>query len=680
MAGLEGLTTAELMALRNQVVAQHAIHQNESSGAPDTATGIVNPASGARGSMQVLPTTASQPGLGVKPSNGTPTDDARTGRDYMTALTQRYGDAETAAIAYNWGPGNTDKWIANGRNLSQLPLETLKYLRNFKQNVASTNGGAPATIAPAAPAAAVPTLEQQVASNPPGGTPTAPGAPAASGGSILPSVKDIVPELGRQLGLTARDVGHGVAAGAGALTQGFTRLMGVPDVQDVINHFVDDHTPQPNPGLETGINDVASTVANPLNYLPGLQGGGLARNVASGAVIAGMQPNDGSVGQVATNMAGGAVAGGALGAVGRAIGGAALSPEAQSLIDQGVKLTPGQALGGTANSLEQKLSSVPLAGEAIGKARSSAVKDMNTALYNQVLSPIGEKAPMGVTGRDAVEQVGQKISAEYEKVLPQVTFKIDSQLKQDMAPILQQVSTMPPDIQNAYHGILNRTIGSQAPQGVMSGTAFKDADSVIGKEAANFSGSSDAFQRNLGQALQQTQGALRNSLERTNPNAPALGPINQAWKNFTVLRNAGARVNNPDAPIMPGQLQAAVKAGDKSVGKGQFAKGNANMQGLSDASMKVLGSTVPDSGTAGRGLLAGSILALPHIAAHPLATLGGIGAMTAYGTAPGRQLMLNTIARRPDWLRAFGNSTSLLAPSLGSGAALSIRKDAEGDR
>src|ERR1700685_4348088 len=106
MAGLGGLTTAELMALREQVVAQHAIHQNESSGAPDAAAGIVNPASGARGSMQVLPSTAASAGFGVKPSNNTPTDDARAGRDYMTALTQRYGDAETAAIAYNWGPGN----------------------------------------------------------------------------------------------------------------------------------------------------------------------------------------------------------------------------------------------------------------------------------------------------------------------------------------------------------------------------------------------------------------------------------------------------------------------------------------------------------------------------------------------------------------------------------------------
>lgn len=680
MAGLEGLTTAELMALRNQVVAQHAIHQNESSGAPDTATGIVNPASGARGSMQVLPSTAASPGFGVSPSNNTPTDDARTGRDYMTALTQRYGDPETAAIAYNWGPGNTDKWIADGRNLSQLPLETLKYLRNFKQNVASTNGGAPATSAPVSPVAAAPTLEQQVASNPPGGTPTAPGAPD-TGGSILPAMKDVLPEFGRQLGLTARDMGHGLAAGAGALTQGFTRLMGVPDVQDVINQFVDSHTPQPQGALEQNVNNIASTVANPLNYIVPA-GEGIAQNALAGGAVGGMQPNDGSIGQAAANVVGGAVGGGALGAVGKALGGATLSPEAQSLIDQGVKLTPGQAVGGTLNSVEQKATSFPFVGEQIAKARANSVKEMNTVLYNQVLSPIGEKAPVGVTGRDAVEQVGQKISAEYEKVLPQVTFKVDSQLKQDMAPILQQVSTMPPDIQNAYHGIMNRTIGSQAPQGVMSGTAFKDADSVIGREAANFSGSSDAFQRNLGQVLQQTQGALRNSLERTNPDAPALGPINQAWKNFTVLRNAGARVNTPDTPIMPGQLQAAVKAGDKSVGKGAFAKGNANMQDLSDASMKVLGANVPDSGTAGRGMLGGFLAGggIAKMIAHPAATTAALGTGALYGTNLGRQAMLKTIVARPDWLRAFGNNTSLLAPSLGAGAALTIRKDAEGDR
>ncbi|MBU9358912.1 lytic transglycosylase domain-containing protein [Burkholderia multivorans] len=110
-----------------------AIHQIESGGASDARADIVNPASGARGSMQVMPDTARSPGFGVRPSNGTPQDDARMGRDYYSALASKYGSPELAAIAYNWGPGNTDKWLKSGADVSRLPTETLNYLVKFGQ-------------------------------------------------------------------------------------------------------------------------------------------------------------------------------------------------------------------------------------------------------------------------------------------------------------------------------------------------------------------------------------------------------------------------------------------------------------------------------------------------------------------------------------------------------------------
>lgn len=125
-----------------------AINSNESNGAPDSATGIVNPASGARGNMQITANGAgsSHPGYGVKPSNGTPEDDARAGRDYFNALHSKYGDPTTAAIAYDWGPGNTDRWLANGGDISKVPTETLKYAMKFNANpevqAARAQGGA----------------------------------------------------------------------------------------------------------------------------------------------------------------------------------------------------------------------------------------------------------------------------------------------------------------------------------------------------------------------------------------------------------------------------------------------------------------------------------------------------------------------------------------------------------
>jgi len=50
------------------------------------------------------------------------------GRAFIAKLYQRYGNWPDAIAAYNWGPGNLDHWIANGRPVDALPLETARYL------------------------------------------------------------------------------------------------------------------------------------------------------------------------------------------------------------------------------------------------------------------------------------------------------------------------------------------------------------------------------------------------------------------------------------------------------------------------------------------------------------------------------------------------------------------------
>jgi hypothetical protein len=117
-----------------------AIERQESGGNPFA----ISP-KGAFGPMQLMPATAAQPGFGVRPFDRTAPDsiaeNRRLGRDYFTALFNRYSDVPTALIAYNWGPGNADKWIAAGRDPKALPAETRNY-------VAKITGGQPMTLAP----------------------------------------------------------------------------------------------------------------------------------------------------------------------------------------------------------------------------------------------------------------------------------------------------------------------------------------------------------------------------------------------------------------------------------------------------------------------------------------------------------------------------------------------------
>jgi soluble lytic murein transglycosylase-like protein len=89
---------------------------------------------GAKGEMQVMPGTSRDPGFGVTPArDNSPDELARVGRDYANTMLQRYGDPKLAAIAYNMGPGATDKWLAAGADMSKLPKETQGYVKGFAE-------------------------------------------------------------------------------------------------------------------------------------------------------------------------------------------------------------------------------------------------------------------------------------------------------------------------------------------------------------------------------------------------------------------------------------------------------------------------------------------------------------------------------------------------------------------
>jgi soluble lytic murein transglycosylase len=96
---------------------------------------------GARGLMQVMPETARDPGFGIRPSNGSPADDVRVGKEYRAKMHARYG-GNLAKMwgAYNWGPGNVDKAIADHGEgwFNHAPAETRNYIaRNIR---AATRG------------------------------------------------------------------------------------------------------------------------------------------------------------------------------------------------------------------------------------------------------------------------------------------------------------------------------------------------------------------------------------------------------------------------------------------------------------------------------------------------------------------------------------------------------------
>ena len=95
---------------------------------------ILTSPKGAKGKMQTMDATVRAPGFGVAPAKDNSLEERnRVGRDYADALKDYYkGNEKIAAMAYNWGPGNVDKWLASGMK-GPVPGETRQYAANFAQ-------------------------------------------------------------------------------------------------------------------------------------------------------------------------------------------------------------------------------------------------------------------------------------------------------------------------------------------------------------------------------------------------------------------------------------------------------------------------------------------------------------------------------------------------------------------
>jgi len=96
----------------------------------DKEGNLLTSSKGALGEMQVMPYTSRDPGFGIKPAKSSDPDELRrVGDEYAAAMYNRYGDPKLAMIAYNMGPGATDKWLASGADPRKLPKETQGYIR-----------------------------------------------------------------------------------------------------------------------------------------------------------------------------------------------------------------------------------------------------------------------------------------------------------------------------------------------------------------------------------------------------------------------------------------------------------------------------------------------------------------------------------------------------------------------
>lgn len=412
-------------------------------------------------------------------------------------------------------------------------------------------------------------------------------------------------------------------------------------------------------GIDWGRLAGSTLALSPLAALPGAQG--IAGAAALGAASGLAEPQTGGeysgiddlknagFGAVASVLTAGALRG-----LGRAVGGLTPDQNAKALLDRGITPTPGQVLGGTARAVEDKITSIPVLGDTVAAARRRGLNELNTAAANDALSSIGEKAT-AAPGRNLIAEVKARVQGAYNDLLPRIQFAPDQQWATEVRNVIDMAQDLPAAQAQQFRGILqNRLFDRMGAAGRMSGEAFKEAESALGRLAKNYRSSADGDQRIMGDALQEVLRLSRNALERVNPDyADELRAVNQAWSKYLVIRDAAGMTGAVDGMFTPAQLTAAVKRNDWTKGKDAFARGRANMQDLSDAAKAVMPSVYPDSGTAGRLMQ----MNLPALA------LGAASALPAtIYTSPVMPRVVGALVNRPGMMQAAGQGIERAVP------------------
>lgn len=682
----EGLAP-DLAALAQSVYAQ------ESSGGRNTATS----SAGAVGGMQILPGTFS--GVADKGWDiNNPVDNARAGVRYLRQMYEKGGnDPRLAAIGYYGGPGaiaaaqrgesRSDPRNPSAPNTFQYADQVMGRIRPQASAQQQATGDEwwsnyPVVESEARPATGAP-MSISIAHE----DPQAPGDASEGGvlGGVLMGIRDPI-DAGAQLLRRAvpDSVGNAIDSAGNFLAdlglQGrlLSRSDGATGVDALVNQANSDYQRDREAAGRDGF-DFARLGGNLIGGAPVLATGGAALPIAGrigvgaaqGAALGALNPvlGEDQRGDFWSEKGKQVGLGALLGGVTPAItGGLArvISPNAsqaggasQLLRREGVELTPGQILGGNAMRVEDRLMSAPIMGDAIRGARGRANEQLNRAVYNRVLEPIGQRTDK--IGRAAVEDATSKVSQAYDDVLSKVSFRADRSFRRDLSQISRMAQELPETEAQQFARLLQREVlGPMAKGRGIDGRAFKQIESNLGEKAQGFLKSPDAYQKELGRALLEVQSSLRDNLVRLNPQAATeLQAVNRSFAQLVRLQTASGSAGAVDGVFTPAQLAAAVRNSDKTVRRNSYAQGRALMQDLSDAARSAMNSQIPNSGTADRMLL--NIGALGTGAYNPLIPAGLAAGSVPYlpGVIRGAGALVGS---RPSGAAALANQVRALPP------------------
>lgn len=497
------------------------------------------------------------------------------------------------------------------------------------------------------------------------------------------------------------NLGAGIINAANAISIGGLRGLGNDQTRAVM-----DYTQAERP-ISSALGDAvgsAIVMAAGGELLPAgsmlARGGGIGLDMAYGGVRGAVETpgtlSDRALGAamgVGATGAGNLAGRGVMGVAGRAVRGVS-DPSVQYLADRGIRLTPGQMLGGGENrgmfgrgirAMENAMESSPIFGQSIVNRRAEGVGDYARAQLAENLAPIGYRPPAGPFSQDMLGDAQRAVGDSYN-FLQSRSFSADPAEMANINSIVQSGRTVP-RVGDEFGYIYDNNIRPMFDAGNnFTGQGYQDALQQLRSAGSGFS--RDGAMGNAASGVtSQLEDALNGIVARQAPDvAPQMQAANRAYAGLVPIENAAITAANNDGLFTPAQYgRAATNNTRRFGGRAAAARGDFPGSQLQQAAERVLPLIVPNSGTTDRAL---ATLAAPVLlggGASGLSAITGVGdpkqaallglpavAYTGIGRRALQSALIGGSRRRAvgDYIYNNRNVGGLLGASLALPAAL----------
>lgn len=280
-----------------------------------------------------------------------------------------------------------------------------------------------------------------------------------------------------------------------------------------------------------------------------------------------------------------------------------VSQSVRNLDAAGVRMSPGQIMGGNAQRAENLRTTLPFAGSRIEGQMDQSFGDFQHALADRSLAPIGQQADRTIPpGHATVKDVRQRVSQEYDDALDGVSLTLDPRLGSRIVSQLGK-KRMRPEAAAEVGNVVETTIANTFNgRPTISGREWKEMDSELGKLVEDYRKQGGPMRQAANAVREIKRGMFGGLLRQNRSQAPRVRQADEAFRLRRVLSDAATK-DGASGVASPNQILISSRKADP-FGKTAFSEGAGAFQDLAGDAQDVLPSGFANSRTADRGIAA----------------------------------------------------------------------------